>query len=110
MEKLFEISQVVLKGHLLSFRVNGIPVICDLAKVSDVLAKATTEQVANMVVDPIGVGFHWPALDEDLSVNGMLRELGIEVRPPITQRIAAMNLPVAEWDVMEKEIEAGKLE
>ncbi len=67
-------------------------------------------QVANMVVDPVGVGFHWPALDEDLSVKGMLRELEIEVRPLITQRIAAMSLPIAEWDVMEKEIDAGRLE
>jgi hypothetical protein len=109
MEKLFEISTVVLNGHLLSFRVNGTPVTCDLAKISDVLAKASTAQVANMVVDPVGVGFHWPALDEDLSVNGILRDLGIEVRPLATQRIAAMNLPVADWDVMEKEIEAGRL-
>ncbi len=29
---------------------------------------------------------------------------------PITKRIAAMNLPVAEWEQMEREIEAGRLE
>lgn len=28
---------------------------------------------------------------------------------PITERIAAMNLPVSDWEVMEKEIEAGRL-
>ncbi|MGH7450902.1 MAG: DUF2442 domain-containing protein [bacterium] len=79
MEKLFEISDVALKGHVLSFKANGTSITCDLAKVSDVLAKASKEQVANMIVDQVGVGFHWPALDEDLSVNGILRELGVEL-------------------------------
>jgi hypothetical protein len=81
MEKLFDISHVVLQGHLLSFKVNGIAVTCDLARISDVLAQANKEQVANMIVDPVGVGFHWPALDEDLSVNGILKDLGIALHP-----------------------------
>jgi hypothetical protein len=77
MEKLFEISHVTLKDHQLSFKVNGTSVACDLARMSEVLARASKEQVANMIVDPVGVGFHWPALDEDLSVNGILKDLGI---------------------------------
>lgn len=79
MEKLYAISDVALNGFMLSFKVNGMSVTCDLARVSDVLAKATKEQVANMIVDPVGAGFHWPALDEDLSVSGILRDLGIEL-------------------------------
>ena len=44
-----------------------------------------------------------------------LMETGVVIKPkhlitPITERIAAMNLPVAEWDQMEQEIEAGRLE
>jgi len=81
MEKLFELSQIILNGYLLSFKVNGISVTCDLAEMSDVLAQADKEQVANMIVDPVGVGFHWPALDEDLSVNGILKDLGIGLHP-----------------------------
>ena len=57
MEKLFEIGDVALNGHQLFFKVNGIPIACDLAKASGVLAKASFAQVANMVVDPVGVGF-----------------------------------------------------
>jgi AbrB family looped-hinge helix DNA binding protein len=42
-------------------------------------------------------------------------ETGIVIRPkhlaaPLTERIAAMNLPVANWEQMEREIEAGRLE
>ena len=77
MEKLYDISDVALNGHLLSFKVNDVSVTCDLSKASETLAKATCEQVANLVVDPVGVGFHWPELGEDLSVNGILKEAGI---------------------------------
>ncbi|MDZ7291941.1 MAG: hypothetical protein ONB44_17000 [candidate division KSB1 bacterium] len=44
-----------------------------------------------------------------------LKDTGAVIKPkysatPITQRIAAMNLPVADWAQMEQEIEAGRLE
>lgn len=44
-----------------------------------------------------------------------LMETGLVIKPkhpitPITERIAAMNLPVAAWDQMEQEIETGRLE
>lgn len=87
MEKLYDVSEVALQGYSLSFKVNGIPVTCNLAKVSKTLAQATPEQVAEMIVDPVGVGFHWPALDEDLSVNGILTDLGIRL-PPVKPRVS----------------------
>jgi len=77
MKSLFQVTDVCLNGHRLSFRVNGVRVTCDLARTSEVLAHASREQVAKMIVDPVGVGFHWPDLDEDLSVNGILKETGI---------------------------------
>lgn len=36
------------------------------------LANATPEQRANWELIGPGVGFHWPDVDEDLSVEGML--------------------------------------
>jgi len=44
-----------------------------------------------------------------------LTEAGILIKPklqptPITERIAAMNLPIADWAEMENEIEAGRWE
>ena len=48
--------------------------------------------------------------DEDVAVE--LTEDGLLIRSrasePITERIAAMNLPVGEWEQMEQEIEAGR--
>lgn len=42
-----------------------------------------------------------------------LKDIGAVIKPqysvaPITERIAAMNLPVSDWEVMEEEIVAGK--
>ena len=50
----------------------------------------------------------------DAEVIIELTEEGVVIRPknpltPITDRLAAMNLPVADWDQMEQEIEAGHL-
>jgi bifunctional DNA-binding transcriptional regulator/antitoxin component of YhaV-PrlF toxin-antitoxin module len=44
-----------------------------------------------------------------------LKDIGVVIKPkcpvaPITERIAAMNLPVSDWEVMEEEIEAGRLQ
>jgi hypothetical protein len=35
------------------------------------LARGTPEQLSNIEISPYGV--HWPALDEDLSFQGLLR-------------------------------------
>ncbi len=44
-----------------------------------------------------------------------LTETGVVIKSehlatPITDRIAAMELPVADWEQMEQEIQAGRLE
>jgi AbrB family looped-hinge helix DNA binding protein len=37
-------------------------------------------------------------------------EVIVEIKDTITQRIASLRLPVGDWDQMEREIEAGRLE
>lgn len=39
---------------------------------SEKLAKATVEQRREAELSPGGYGIHWPQLDEDLSVNGLV--------------------------------------
>ncbi len=41
-DKLFELAQVAINGHELSFKVNGQVVICDLAQISETLHHATS--------------------------------------------------------------------
>jgi len=44
-------------------------------KCSDILARATPEERMNAVLSPGGYGIHWPLLDEDLSVAGLLNQI-----------------------------------
>jgi hypothetical protein len=41
---------------------------------SKVLAAATTQQRRQAVLSPGGYGIHWPLIDEDLSVDGLLQQ------------------------------------
>ena len=43
-------------------------------KCSKRLASATEKERLNAELSPGGYGIHWPLIDEDLSVNGLLRD------------------------------------
>lgn len=43
-------------------------------KCSKKLASATEQERLNAELSPGGYGIHWPLIDEDLSVNGLLRD------------------------------------
>ncbi|MBE3095606.1 MAG: DUF2442 domain-containing protein [Planctomycetes bacterium] len=45
------------------------------ARCSPLLAAATPQQRRQAVLSPGGYGIHWPLLDEDLSVEGLLRQV-----------------------------------
>ena len=58
------------------------------------------------MLDALGI-----ASDSEVVIE--LTDAGIVIKSPnltpsITQRIADMNLPVADWDEMEQEIDAGR--
>jgi len=41
---------------------------------SPALAAATNEQRCRAELSPGGYGIHWPSIDEDLSIGGLLRQ------------------------------------
>jgi len=45
------------------------------SRCSPVLAAATPEQRRSAELSPGGYGVHWPLLDEDLSIGGLLRAI-----------------------------------
>ncbi len=47
------------------------------------LSEATTEQRKNFEIIGNGEGAHWPDIDEDISIRGMLS--GVPARPPKKQ-------------------------
>jgi len=52
----------------------------DLAQHSKRLANATQAQRERSEISPTGYGIHWPDIDEDLSVDGLI---GVVHRSPL---------------------------
>jgi hypothetical protein len=52
----------------------------DLHSVSPALAKASESERMTYEVSPSGYGIHWPLIDEDISVDGLL---GVVHRPAL---------------------------
>jgi hypothetical protein len=58
----------------LNLLVNGHTIHIPWEKCSEKLASATEYERTNIELSPGGYGIHWPLIDEDLSVNGLLRD------------------------------------
>lgn len=48
---------------------------------SEKLARATPEQRFDVELSPGGYGIHWPQLDEDLSINGLVLAHDAQTKP-----------------------------
>lgn len=67
------IDTIYFEQDLFCFKVDGKLVKLPLAKISKKLASATEMQRSFFKISPSGYGIHWPLLDEDLSVDFMLK-------------------------------------
>ena len=85
MKKHHEIEHVRIKSGILSLIVDGNPIKCDLKDVSPLLANATEAEQKEFEISPSGYGIHWPLIDEDISIDGLL---GIAHRPDASRRRA----------------------
>ena len=72
MDKAHDIRNVTVSGCVLHLDVDGKSYHIDLAKQSPRLAHATQAHREQVEVSPSGYGLHWPAVDEDLSVDGLI--------------------------------------
>jgi hypothetical protein len=72
MDKVHDIRIVRFSGSHMNLEIDGITHDIDLAAYSHSLAQATQIQIENVFVSPSGYGLHWPDIDEDLSVDGLI--------------------------------------
>ena len=72
MDKAHEVQNVSFSGSVMRLEVDGKAYAIDLAGQSPRLACATQRQRENVVISPAGYGLHWPDIDEDLSIDGLL--------------------------------------
>jgi hypothetical protein len=85
MNVFHDIQEVRFIGDSLEVTVDGAAKRFRLKDVSPLLEKANEIERETFAVSPSGYGIHWPLLDEDISINGLL---GI-VNAPMKKRMIA---------------------
>ena len=72
MKKYHEVYEVRFEGSKIFLHVDEHHLECDLSEVSSLLLHATEDERNHYKVSPSGYGIHWPLLDEDISIDGLL--------------------------------------
>jgi len=85
MKKHHQVENVRIEKGILRLIVDGNNIQRELKDVSSLLATAKEEEQKEFEISPSGYGIHWPLLDEDISIDGLL---GI-VHKPGTNRKSA---------------------
>ena len=75
METAYKISKIYFEQDNLVLILNDQKYFFKIIEISDKLAKADEKDRNNFIVSPSGYGIHWPSMDEDLSINGLLNLL-----------------------------------
>lgn len=83
MDRAHNVRNISVDGSMLHIEVDGETYRIDLAKYSRRLARATRQQRETVEVSPSGYGLHWPEVDEDLSIDGLI---GVGHRRPHANR------------------------
>jgi len=82
MDRAHDVQSVSFSGTTMLLRVDGRDYEIDITQQSERLTKATREQRENFDISPTGYGIHWPDIDEDLSIDGLI---GVKHASPLAE-------------------------
>jgi hypothetical protein len=73
MKKYHDVKKIRFEKYYLLLTVDGKDHRVDLRRFSKKLSAADERTKTNFEISPSGYGIHWPDLDEDLSIDGMIK-------------------------------------
>jgi len=79
MRKYHKIGKIAFVKDNLILGVDGKEYKFPLADISERLANASDKERGKYEISPAGYGIHWPLIDEDLSIDGLI---GVKHRGP----------------------------
>jgi len=85
MTKYHDIQEIAFKDNKMHLKVDGTECVFHLEKISNKLANASKLEQERFEISPSGYGIHWPLIDEDLSIDGLL---GIKHTPSRKKEMA----------------------
>lgn len=84
MKKYHKVERVAFIKDYLILKVDGKEYKFRLSDISERLAKAAPERREKYEISPSGYGIHWPLIDEDLSVDGLIGTRHKRSRPRVS--------------------------
>ena len=85
MPEIHNIENINFSGDSMFLRIDGKDYEFELKKHSKKLFNASQIEKENYIISPAGYGIHWPLIDEDLSIDGLL---GILHKPELKRKSA----------------------
>ncbi len=85
MDKAHDIQFAKVDGETLTLTVDGTEHKVNLCRQSKRLAAASQAARSSFVISASGYGIHWPDVDEDLSIDGLI---GVSHSFPLLKTIA----------------------
>jgi hypothetical protein len=72
MKSYHEIKDLHFTGEDLVLTIDGVEKRVKLRDISPTLVKASEDERRTFEISPSGYGIHWPLIDEDIAVDGLL--------------------------------------
>lgn len=72
MEKIHDIQKIEFKENIMYIKEDSKEYVFQIEKVSKKLLNASDIEKKKFEISPSGYGIHWPLLDEDISIDGLL--------------------------------------
>ena len=71
-KKYHRVENIFFENGRMFLEIDGIKYDFKLGEISPRLARASKTERERYLISPSGYGIHWPMVDEDLSVDGLL--------------------------------------
>ena len=87
MKKIHNVQNIEFKENTMYLKVDNKEYVFQIEKISKKLLNASEIEREKYEISPSGYGLHWPLLDEDLSIDGLL---GIKHAPSQKKEMVAI--------------------
>jgi Protein of unknown function (DUF2442) len=85
MKQYHHVTGLHFEGHVMILTIDGQEKRFQVSEISPTLQHASEQERNLFEISPSGYGIHWPLLDEDLSIDGLL---GVVHEPQKTTKSA----------------------
>ena len=72
MKQHHDVADVYFEGEVLHVTIDGQARMFNIQEISQILLNAPEKDRQMFEISPSGYGIHWPLLDEDISIDGLL--------------------------------------